>query len=71
MPDSDGKNEIYLSDSDDKKQNKMMEDQIKQMMNAMESMQARLVMAEAALGEARVASTMTQKTTHPEHTQGT
>ena len=33
------------------------------MMNAMEPMQARLVMTEAALVEARVASTMTQKTT--------
>ena len=41
----------------------MMEDQIKQMMNAMESMQAQLVMTEAALAEARGASTQTQKTT--------
>ncbi len=69
MSDSNDKSEIYLPDNDGKTEI-IMEDQIKQMMNAMESMQTRLVMTEAwlvmteaALVEARVASTMTQKTT--------
>ncbi len=69
MADSDDKSEIYLPDNDGKNETNM-EDQIMQITNAMESMQTRLVMSEArsvmteaALVEARVASTMTQKTT--------
>ena len=49
-----------LLDNDSKTYN-MMEDQIKQMMNAMESMQTRLVMTEKALVEARAGTTPPQK----------